>query len=259
MPKKTGPPRPNRPLSAGMNPPSGGAGIGGLLLVIEYQDAAGRRRFRPVTLWSIKPGRDGVPRLLGYSHDQGDLRSFRLDRILSIADADGVLQEPLDVFYRQVLGVSWSPARAEISAADRAGERWAVIRRVARENGLVLAVAVARADLQMSGEEVTVMLDRVEAACAAGGIDLSPDDLERAGRWIRRMRPSADAVGKNLRELDAAAPAVKAKLIEFCLAVADSDGFRHHRELTLIDQFSRALLGESLTLRRAFGGDGQAG
>ena len=96
MPRRTQPPRPNTPSSERADRSLGGSGIGGLLLVIEYQDAADRRQFRPVTLWSVKPGRDGIPRLLGYSHDRGDLRSFRLDRILSIADADGVLQEPLD-------------------------------------------------------------------------------------------------------------------------------------------------------------------
>lgn len=259
MPQRTGPPRPpgSSPDKAG--PPSGGAGVNGLLLVIEYQDAAGRRRFRPVTLWSVKPGRDGIPRLLGYSHDRGDLRSFRLDRILSIADADGVLQEPLDEFYRQVLGLSWPQARARPSTEEQAGERWAVIRRVARESGLVLAVAVGRADLQMSGEEVKVMLDHVAAACAAEGIDLDAGEIERTRQWIRRMRPSTDAVKTSLGELDAAAPAVKARLIEICLAVADSDGFRHHRELALIDEFSRALLGESLLSRGPPPSDSKSG
>ncbi|WP_187829351.1 TerB family tellurite resistance protein [Labrys sp. KNU-23] len=246
MPRRTQPPRPNTPSSERADRSLGGSGIGGLLLVIEYQDAAGRRQFRPVTLWSVKPGRDGIPRLLGYSHDRGDLRSFRLDRILSIADADGVLQEPLDAFYREVLGLSWRQPPLAASDDERGGERWAVIRRVARENGLVLAVSVARADLHLSGEEVMVMLDHVAASCAAQGIDLDPDEIERARQWIRRMRPSANAVRTSLHEFDGAAAATRRRVIEVCLAVADSDGFRHHRELALIDEFSRALLGESI-------------
>lgn len=240
MPHRPRPPRPDVPL------PAGAAGLRGRPLVIEYQDAAGRRRLRPVTLWSVKPGRDGVPRLLAHSHDRDDIRSFRLDRIVSIADADGVLQEPLEAFYRDVLGVSWPPGRLRAVEGEPSGERWAVIRAIGQDNGLVLAAAVALADLEMSGEEVAVMLDHLTSACAADGIRLDQHEVERARAWIRRMRPSPAAVDKHLGRLEGAAVPTRRRIVETCLAVADSDGFRHHKELLLIDEFARVLVGEGI-------------
>lgn len=237
-------PRPRKSSFDSETMTSGRPRVAGLVVVIEYQDAAGRRQFRPVTLRSIKSGRHEVPRLVAYCHDRGDLRSFRVDRILSIADADGVLQEPLERFYRDVLGLSWSHRPHAISGDERIKERWAVIRRIASDHGIVLAAAVARADLQISDEEVAAMLQYLLASCHAEGVELAGDEIERARKWIARLRPSPRAIRTCLHKLEGAGLATQNEVIKACLAVADSAGFRHRRAVMLLEAFSRALLGE---------------
>ncbi|WP_170182169.1 TerB family tellurite resistance protein [Phreatobacter stygius] len=238
--------RPPRPGAADAPDASLPPIAAGRSFLIEYEDAAGRLQLRPVTVWSVKVGADGVPILVVHSHDRRALRSFRLDRIKAVADFDGVVQEPLADFFMQVLGLDWPGPSHGRSDAKLAADRWAVVRKVAREGGLVLLAAMAAADSHVSAEEVQVILDHALRTCAAQGIRLTIAESERLRTSIGRMRPSPEAVDRAVVALADADAATIAAVIDACLAIADADGFRHHREMTLLNRLSFGLTGRRL-------------
>ncbi|MBN8941301.1 MAG: TerB family tellurite resistance protein [Rhizobiales bacterium] len=226
--------------------------VAGLSFIIEYEDAAGRSRLRPVTVWSVRTGADGVPRLIvrshdsKTSHDDGALRSFRLDRIKAVADLDGVVQEPLADFFRDALGLVWPVPGQKPADPKRDADRWAVIRKVTRDGGLTLLAAMAAADSDVSAEEIQVMLDHATRSCAAEGIALGDGEQARLRRSIARMRPTPEATAKAVAALAAEHRSTIEAVLAACLAVADADGFRHHREMTLLNSFSFNLTGKRL-------------
>lgn len=217
----------------------------GRSFIIEYEDAAGRSQLRPVTVWSVRTGKDGVPILIARSHDRQALRSFRLDRIKAVADVDGVVQEPLSDFYREVLGLAW-PVPDHVAADRPDADRRGLIRKVAGEGGLVLLAAMAGADNDVAVEEIEVILDHVLRYCAAQGLVPTEDDSRRLRRSIARMRPSPEAVDAALAMLADADRATIEAVLSACLKVCDADGFRHHREMTLLDRFTFSLTGKRL-------------
>ncbi|WP_163068592.1 hypothetical protein, partial [Acinetobacter baumannii] len=68
----------------------------------------------------------------------------------------------------------------------------------------------------------------------------------RLRRSIASMRPTPEAAAKAVAALAAEDRAIGERVLAACLAVADADGFRHHREITLLNSFSFGLTGKRL-------------
>jgi Tellurite resistance protein TerB len=211
--------------------------------VLEYQDPAGRTRLRLVTVWDVKPGPDGVPRLFGLCHETGAPRSFRLDRIKAIMDLDGVVLEPLADVFRDLFGIEQPIPQPRDDALGQDRARWTLIRKVAREGGLVLLAAMAAADHDVSKREIDLILDHLVRYCAAQNIALSGAERSRLAATIRTMRPSEEAVARAMAELGGAEQPVVAAILATLAAIADADDFRHPREVVLLDRITFGLTG----------------
>lgn len=73
--------------------------------IIEYCDYDGEESQRTVRMLQLRKTYKGDLLLLCYCELRRAPRHFRLDRITAVADMDGVLQEPLNAFWRGTLEI----------------------------------------------------------------------------------------------------------------------------------------------------------
>lgn len=85
-------------------------------VMMDYEDANGNITRRRVTLTQVVADHSGYIHLLGYCHLRQAPREFRADRVIALADTDGVVID-LRVVLAQKLGISlWARAiRAKMS------------------------------------------------------------------------------------------------------------------------------------------------
>jgi hypothetical protein len=219
----------------------------GQSFIIHYRNAAGRESLRRVTIWGIRATGEGVPMLVGRCHERQATRSFRVDRILSATDYDGVLIEPLSDFFRDTFGFSWDGTQV-LSREDVDRARWTYCRNFARDAGLPVLCAVGLADGELCREEVGEILDFASLVCDREGYELTPAELLSFERYVRRTRPTDEVVRHNIEVVTRLGATAVNRLLTYCARVMEADGWRHHREVTLLNQISREMTGVGIAI-----------
>ena len=153
--------------------------VSGMTIGIEHVDADGSVSRRWATIVATAEV-DGHNRLLCHCFMSEDLRSFRMDRVISLFDEHG---ETFDV--REFLHLKASPTKARTGG----GSYRSVIR-----DGLRVLIAVARADGQLDAEEVDVIMDYARAEGARKGVTEDETALTGLRRYIERLQPSGSVV-----------------------------------------------------------------
>ena len=218
----------------------------GQFLIIEYCDGAGRKSVRRVSVYAIKANAKGIPSLVAKCHERRAQRSFRVDRILSVFDHDGVAIEPLTDFYRDTFGLKWPVPGLIYEEPNISAGRKAVIRSICRNRGIILLAALAMADHELCEEEIGEILDACASWCAEEGLELSPDEIAYLSGYVRRLRPSPEAISDSVEKLiGEPAPRVRS-VISAGLRVINADGFLHHREVGLLNDISQELAGVTI-------------
>jgi hypothetical protein len=186
-----------------------------MYMMIEYTDAKGTMSRRRITTQSAEDKPTG-PILWAFCHERNAMRCFRIDRISSIIDQDGVVEEA-QPFFAEVLGdadfevKSGEPKlrRAPKSTDTSTLSAYTAARRRLTP-ALTLLVAAARSDDYLHPGEMEWILrfcEREAVACCDNGTLVAmptPDDFDKLERTLRRLRPTRDEVNAALDALAAA-------------------------------------------------------
>ena len=200
---------------------------------IEHVDADGSVSRRWATIVATAEV-DGQNRLLCHCFMSEGLRSFRLDRVVSLFDEHG---ETFDV--REFLHLKANPTKARTGG----GSYRSVIR-----DGLRVLIAVARADGHLDAEEVDVIMDYARAEGARKGVTENEAALAELRRYIERLQPSGSVVTSCIDRLTNEDEETQDNLLAYLEKVVRADG--------VVDGSEAAL--ELLVAKRLEGGCGEA-
>ena len=221
----------------------------GLTFAIGYNNPAGHRSRRRVTVYAVED-RDGkVPVLHGRCHETKGVRSFALDRVDEVVDMDGTVHRPPDAFFERFLGVQVdrsAPApdgSRPVTVSRRPTPAETAVRRACQHGVKVLAF-LAHADGQMDTVEAAEILRYCRQRCRLLRIALSPADDGWLGDHIRRLRPDLASIERSVAALNAEADASHQRLIlHAARLLMAADGETHPDELAFIEELEATLEG----------------
>lgn len=218
----------------------------GQSFVIDYEDHAGHRSHRRISVWAVQRNVEGIPILVAKCHERQATRAFRVDRIKAVTDFDGTRREPLSRFFFETFGFTWPKDAIIVPSNEPADARWDRIRTLISRSGVVLLVALALADGDLGAAEVEEIQFFCERACTAAGLDLTGGERERLAAYLGRLRPTPESVERALDTLmDSEQPAIAA-LLKAGLRVIAADGVLQEDEAVMLDSFCTTLTGQSL-------------
>lgn len=170
-------------------------------LIIDYRDVSGAPSTRRITVHKSGESSDGKWLLRCWCHERDDWRSFRCDRIASLAHAatGEVAPDPVEA----LIGLGILPQRARTRPRERAAkpEPPPTPRQKLRQDLAAIAadldvlVLVARADGKRTGRETRVIMDYI-AAC---GIAVEDEKMLRS--VLGDVNPEPSELDALLREV----------------------------------------------------------
>jgi hypothetical protein len=211
----------------------------GRMLVIEYSDSKGALSCRRITFRRIEhlpsTNDDGRYYLIGWCHERRALRSFRVDRLLSLMDGrTGEIFEPIESGI-ELLSEAGFVSR---SAPARAPTRSA---RSLLRDGLKILTFLARCDGAAHPSEMEIIADYCRERAAQVGLGVDGSIIEGILDEADRLYPDTDTF------LDAAERAFRDQangtlLISKARALIIADGLLHEREVQFLRELD-ALVG----------------
>lgn len=170
---------------------------------------------------------DGHNRLLCHCFANEGLRSYRMDKVVSLFDEHG---ETFDV--REFLHLKASPTKARTGG----GSYRSVIR-----DGLRVLIAVARADGQLAPEEVDAIMDYARAEGTRKGVTEDAAALAELRRYIERLQPSGSVVTACIDRLTNEGEATQDNLLAHLERVVQADGVVDGSEAVLAQLIGKRL------------------
>lgn len=159
--------------------------------MIEYTDAYGSFTRRRITVKGIQKASDGTPMLYAQCHERNEPRNFRIDRIKSCIDYDGVVHDDVEAFLSEAVDLKPHRIRRTATghlAIDRTTNDWNTKRELLRPHVTVLT-ALALADGGVDPQEDEIIVDFCKEICARHRKAIGQDE-DKLRRYIRRMRPA---------------------------------------------------------------------
>lgn len=156
---------------------------------IEYADIEGALSARWVRVYRLET-RQFADYLVGHCELRGETRTFRLDRIKSLADANGELHEPRDFFAPYL---EYPAGRS--AGADRHtpfGRALHIIDRIGDE--MRLLAFVAEADGKIGNKEANLIMRIVELRASDIGFELKKSEIVDLRRWMKLQRPDENTM-----------------------------------------------------------------
>lgn len=215
----------------------------GQFFMIDYRDARGRVTSRRVTVFGIQHGVGLVPLLRCRCHERRAQRSFRVDRILTCYDADGVVYDDVPSFLAETFGLGIAVAsRKEGTAAQNA---WSRIRACVKPHAVLLA-ALSRSDATMRDDEVAVAVEHCRSAASICGFIVEDHEIALLERYIRRQRPTRDNIFAACETMREENPETIRSFLASAVELMDADGRRHPEEIDLLNDVSMEMTGVPL-------------
>lgn len=196
------------------------ASILGATFMIEYRDANGDETRRRITALDI---RDDY--LRARCHERQAMRSFRLDRILSVIDKQGVVFGTAEFF--RLIDLPIENARPNPNRVFGAGAR-------------ILSM-IAYSDGWLHPDEVDKICQYCEIMCARHNISLSSKEIRAIEFIIENQYPTEIVAARCLSALDRMTPDDRKLLYRYAVQVMDADGIQHSAEWTLVEEIRQSL------------------
>jgi WYL domain len=209
---------------------------------IAYSDSQGARSERWVKI-SLVEARQDADYLYGHCELRGAKRSFRIDRILEIADSYGEVHEPrnfFEPFISTPVGRSAGTARN-----STLGQARKIINLVGHELS-VLAFA-AECDGKFVPREANLIVSYVALRCKDFGLNINDADIANLKKWIKLLRPDAHDLKAAIRNIAAKGETTARELVELTDLVFEADSKIKHEEKVTAKLFRELIMLEFST------------
>lgn len=168
----------------------------GWRLWIRYCDIEGNASNRWVRIYRIE-SRPNADYLVGHCELRKATRSFRIDRIVEIADKDGELHEPADFFKPYI-----SPVQLRSSGPDRSrpfGKALKIIDMIGDD--LKILAFIAEADGSFGNREADVLTKYAMYRAAEAGLELNKSDSVDLRKWMKMQNPDELTIRSSIRRI----------------------------------------------------------
>ncbi len=207
----------------------------GIRFAIEYRDAVAHLTNRRVTLLSLYETKKQAICLRCLCHERRATRAFRLDRVISVIDMDGVVWQPPARFFTEELKVAFPVGTVPTVSCP------GYTQRAVAKDGAQILMAISHADGHIADEELAVILDYVTYRCAVTNVAYDDQDLQAMSAYFRRQFPDRADLNGCLERLARQTHDEQKRFIRSAIAVMDADGLQHPEEFNLLLEIEHAL------------------
>lgn len=180
----------------------------GIILVIEYCDATGKRSRRRISIITSRIDAKGVAILQAWCFERNACRYFRLDRIEAVIDDDGEIWEPRRFFNEELLvdypcntpQAAAAPVRALAAKKEAENRKPGTAVKVLCCDAVQILAALGRSDGRFVAAEVAVVMDYVLARCAEADLSVSDEDKAAVLAWIKRAKATPPLLSEALEK-----------------------------------------------------------
>jgi uncharacterized tellurite resistance protein B-like protein len=208
----------------------------GWRLWISYADFDGSKSERWVRVFRIV-SRQFNEYLIGHCELRDSIRTFRIDRIIEVADRDGEIHEPHE-FFRPYL-----PAiEGRSSGPDRKrgfGKALHIIDQIGDD--LKILAFVSEADGRMGNKEAEVIIRYASLRSNDLGLDINKADTVDLRRWLKLQNPDAATLKSSIARVAKRKTLTFEGLWELCSIVVEVDGKIHDSEIIAMSEVKNAI------------------
>lgn len=205
--------------------------ISGQSFGIEYISTKGEKTERWISV--IRPiYRGNNISLMAYCFVRERLRQFRLDRITTVYDADGMITDSAEFFANFDLAYKSTPLPLRKPGAF-------IIKKMKDEARLL--VAIARCDGQFNAKELDEILIYAVKKVENMGEFQSDEDITGFEKYLRNLYPKSDVLDGCLKRLKKYTDRGKKEFLNMCVRVMDADNIQDQSEFDLILEFKNEL------------------
>lgn len=213
---------------------------------IAYADFEGARSERWIRVYRIV-SRQFNDYLVGHCELRKAIRTFRIDRILEVADRDGEVHEPRD-FFRPYL----SDVEGRSSGPDRKrgfGKALHIIDQVGDD--LKILAFVSESDGRMGKKEADIIMQYAALRAKDMGLDINKTDIVDLRKWLKVQNPDGLALRSSIARAAKRKTTTFDDLWEMCSIVVEIDGKIQDAEREAMRELKLALEEEYATAARA--------
>ena len=226
-------------------PKTGKRIVGGETFVMEYRDAAGNESMRRITVNSTEDGYVNA-----WCHERDAYRTFRTDRVISLATLDGEVFDNLD----DMLGIdagyreSFEPEtlleqRIYYWRDDpHTGQFYIAWDDILPE--IILLRAIARIDGKAHSKENLVLIDYVAKRFLEFKHELSEKQLAIMKRKVRSLYPEKYEVREAVPQLNSLTQNEIKSFLRCCKEIIAADGKIMKSEVTLFEKLGTDIIAE---------------
>lgn len=205
--------------------------ISGQSFGIEYISAKGEKSDRWISVINIIGKGENIC-LLAYCFVRERPRKFRLDRITTVYDADGIVADCAEFFGNFGLEFKSTPPPLQKSGA--------FLKREMKDEARLL-VAVARIDGKYREEELEEILVYLVKKAENKGEFQSEEDIVAFEKYLRNLYPTTDVLDGCLKRVKKYTDRGKQDFLRMCTRVMDADGIQKQCEFNLILEIQAAI------------------
>jgi WYL domain/Tellurite resistance protein TerB len=219
--------------------------IWGASFAIEYVDSAGVTSQRRVSCRACGTGPNGARYLQAFCHERKAIRSFRLDRIISVIDLDGEIHEPR-AFFEKTLRVQFAatdPLQLADARPKRArGRPRSLVRNEIAGDGVRALIALGHADGHLSEAELDVVRGYVARKTGTSGKPATDLELGEIVDQAKRYYSTHEELIGCLKGISAQPPEQRRLFLRSAMALMAADGLQHPAEFEMLVEIENHLL-----------------
>lgn len=208
------------------------ADLAGEVFGIEYTNPQGALSRRWVSVEGFKQSSTGDWSMYAYCFVRKGVRSYSLDNIQALFDAQG---EPVALAEIFPAGIGGAPASDTLS--NTSGRT--II--AACRDGLRALTALAKIDGHLHQKEIESILGYAAASAKKADIAMGDDDKTAIERYVRNLQPTGDVVTGSLDRIAETDLATQKEFFWYAHDVMDADGLQDEAEIKLFLEISETL------------------
>ena len=205
---------------------------------IEYQDEEHAPSSRTISVKRVAISSEGAGLLQGYCFWRKEPRTFRLDRLISVIDADGEYHNPPTNFIIEMFETFAVHVRHDEVALRRFSQRFSA--------HFAILKLMANADGEIHPKEEEAIIDYAARLMVRSDFYIGNEELHQFNRWLKRLEPEPQDYFEALDDLEARPERELLPLFQSAKEVLLADGLQHPEECRLLDDLCVRLGGAAL-------------